>query len=75
MTTEDRVDALIHEFDMWFQKEGKNDPLVGSERAAIKTFTWFLINVKNRSAIPVVEDGAKKEEAEASSSSVSAEPT
>jgi hypothetical protein len=55
MSVETRVDALISEFDHWFRNKG-NDPLVRSEIAAIKTFCWFLINVRDRSTIPVVED-------------------
>ncbi len=58
MEVEKKVDALISEFDRWFQGKG-NDPLVRSEIAAIKTFCWFLINVGERSTLPVVED--KKE--------------
>lgn len=55
MTPEERVDTLITEFDTWFQAR-ENDPLVRSEKAAIKTFCWFLMNVHERSTLPVVED-------------------
>lgn len=60
---EAEVDEDIRQFEAWFCREGKNDPLIGPERAIIKTYLWMKLH------------GAKKEEAEASSSSVSAEPT
>ncbi len=42
---EEEVDELILAFDPWFQGELKNAPMSGSERAIIKTFCWYLINV------------------------------
>ncbi len=54
-TTEERVDAVLHEFDLWFQGLG-NDPLIGPERAIVKTFCYFLVNRKNTTALPVVEE-------------------
>jgi hypothetical protein len=55
---EETIDKLIGEFDSWFQQRG-NDPIVRSETAIIKTFCWYLMHEKNRTAIPGVE---KKEE-------------
>jgi hypothetical protein len=54
-TVENQVDQLLREFDAWFQKK-PNDPLIGSEKAILKTFCWFLIHEKERSPIPVVEE-------------------
>jgi hypothetical protein len=58
-TPEQRVDVLLDEFDKWFQQRG-NDPVVRSERAIMKTFCWFLMNVRERSTIPVVEGEQEK---------------
>lgn len=60
---EEVVDADIRKFEEWFCREGKNDPLSGPERAIIKTYLWLKLH------------GAKKEEAEASSSPVSSGST
>lgn len=60
---EQAVDEDIRRFEEWFCGDGRNDPLVGSERAIIKTYLWMKLH------------GAKKEEAEASSSTVSSSPT
>lgn len=51
---EEVVDKLIGEFDAWFQAKG-NDPIVKSERAIIKTFSWFLMHEKARTKIPHIE--------------------
>lgn len=40
---EQHVDALISDFNDWFQKQG-NDPMVRSEVAITKTFLWYLVN-------------------------------
>jgi hypothetical protein len=60
-TTEQRVNAILKEFDEWFQttpvSDGKgNEPLVGAEIAIVKTFCWFLINVQERSKMPRLEE-------------------
>jgi hypothetical protein len=41
---EQAVDTSITEFDKWFQSLG-NDPLVGSERAILKTWLFFALRV------------------------------
>jgi hypothetical protein len=41
LTEEEQADAAIADFDTWFRARG-NDPLVGSERAILKTFLWYL---------------------------------
>lgn len=52
---EQRVNTLLKEFDEWFQSKG-NEPLVGAEVAIVKTFSWFLINIQERSKMPVLEE-------------------
>jgi hypothetical protein len=42
---EEKVNTLINEFDEWFQTKG-NDPIVRSERAILKTFFWWVFQVK-----------------------------
>lgn len=54
---EKRVDSLVTEFEDWFQELG-NEPLVRSERAAIKTFCWFLSHQKHKTAIPELQGPA-----------------
>ena len=57
MEVERQVDAVIDEFDQWFRTLG-NDPLVGSERAAIKTFCWALLNGKLQTRLPEASERA-----------------
>jgi hypothetical protein len=35
------VDEDIAAFDVWFQQQADNAPLVGSERAILKTYLYF----------------------------------
>jgi len=53
--TEQRVNTLLKEFDEWFQSRG-NEPLIKTELAIVKTFCWFLINVRERSKMPALEE-------------------
>jgi len=38
---EKAVDADIANFNEYFQRELKNDPLISSEKACIKTYLWW----------------------------------
>lgn len=38
------VDADIEKFDKYFQEELKNDPLIPSEKAMLKTYLWFKLH-------------------------------
>jgi hypothetical protein len=53
---EKQVETLISEFDTWFQTvpEPKNEPLVRSEVAILKTFAWYLVYVRNTTSLPGV---------------------
>ena len=42
-TLEEEADAVIREFDEWFQS-GNNAPLTRPEKATVKTFYWFLLH-------------------------------
>lgn len=52
---ETSVDALIADFDLYFQHELTNEPLIQSERAIVKTFCWYLLRVKKLDNILVVQ--------------------
>ena len=41
------VDAEIRDFGEWFQTLG-NDPLVSGERAILKTFLYWALQVKGK---------------------------
>ena len=56
MPTEEKVvDERIAKFNEWFQAQGAdsgkgNDPLVGSEKAIIKTFLWWEAHAEKAGA-------------------------
>ena len=46
---------MILDFDKWFQQRGSNHPLVGPERAILKTFCWYLTHESDRVTTQGVE--------------------
>jgi hypothetical protein len=44
------VDADIAAFDVYFQEVMKNDPLIPSERAMLKTYLWFKTHPEKHDA-------------------------
>lgn len=56
---EQQVEKLIGEFEDWFTspRDGvdvRNEPIVRSEKAILKTFAWWLINLRDGVALPGV---------------------
>jgi hypothetical protein len=59
-TEEEQVDALIEEFNVWFQSL-PNEPLVRAEKAAVKSFAFYLSRIRN-TALPGVVVTVKEKE-------------
>ena len=57
---EQQVDALLGQFDLYFQTELKNEPVIPSERAILKTFCWYLLRVQKLDNILVVQSQVDK---------------
>jgi hypothetical protein len=68
---EQQVENLIGEFEAWFTspREGidiRNEPIVKSEKAILKTMFWWLLNIRGGTTLPgVVVPVQEKNDAQA----------
>jgi hypothetical protein len=56
---EQQVEKLIAEFEEWFTspRDGtdiRNEPIVRSEKAIMKTLIWWLLNIRGGTTLPGV---------------------
>jgi hypothetical protein len=54
---EQQVERLIEDFEQWFTRpvaEVRNEPIVRSEKAILKTFLWWVINLRDGVSLPGV---------------------